>query len=343
MSRSKVKPFITVNVFHEYYSKGLSPDFVLKPSRGTIHWMKKQGLFIKTGRSSIIIGYSETTRSFFEDFDGKIDLVFSLQNNDPYFQSKTEIPFYDPVKKIFYFDNQHDDQKLHGEISVVSADLMDYTNYGIEYTLEEGLTGLTLENRAGEEIWHQANLENESPKKVVSIDLRNEEQGYYTLKDGSTILNTYYLTKSAFENHFGVIHLLLDKSMLEAQEKSEKPVWNYSINFKNRKSKWRYYFLGFPENPKPFFEISHAKLNVNFSEPVIKNLKDGRVAWMMVSESELEIKEVYEDYFKLKFKKSEQDSKEHMLVLPAADATTLRGEIDGNKTIALSDIYVHLG
>ncbi len=348
MLETKISAFCEVSISHDYYLNSSVFEFEINPTKQTADWMKKAGMFIKSSGSSITIGYSQKTLKYFEDESKKKAFRFILKNKNRLFQNISEGSFYDPQKKLFYFDNldkqeQIDEAILLHKTAYVSKDmLLNYRVPYFEYPIKEVVGNLIVENWLGEKVFEET-IEDFEKRLKINIDLRREPSGYYNFKKNGESIGRFYLLHSGLGRHFGYIHLFFDKNMLLAQGDSKEPHLRYKIRFENRKTIWRYYFLGLKQDAKPSFQVTHPKSKVTFSKPQQKKLIDGSIAWELVSNEAIPLVDAHEDFFKLEFNKNKEDNHPQFVTLPSAEAANVKGFQDKEKTIAYSDIYVYLG
>lgn len=135
------------------------------------------------------------------------------------------------------------------------------------------------------------------------------------------------------EHYFGLIHIVINKSMLNGQEVQ------YLIEFNNRKVYWRYFFLNLNDQFKAL-EIKEKGLVINFTVDKAVHLPNGNKAWQVEFSEEKPLFGFYHNVLSADL--TMQSGKNLSIKLPNPTASNIRTIEKNGKKVFCADMYVYL-
>lgn len=336
----KVISFIKVTWTHLFYKGGIMKDLTVMPTAQTAKFMQKAGLFCKMKLNELEIACNPNRiKLFLEDESLKILLTFEIKNSNPYFQGISDIPMYLPHKNLFYFNNLNkvitkDDEPIQlakaASKLVSHKDLFEIKSIQFQFKTEgearTSIGNIKISNPLGE-VLGEYKKEAEPKPDIFRINLQQHAPDLFTIEQEDTEeKEEAYCFASVMSHSFGRLHIYIDKTMLVEEAEVSNTKNNFQIQFSNRKTLWRYYFIGDRLNNKSDILITHPEYDISFKPAKPATLNNGIPAWKVISTQPIPLLEESKHNFSASLILDAESGRRENILLPNPDLANVRGE-----------------
>ncbi len=228
-------------------------------------------------------------------FDENLKFGFIILQKNPLFQNFTELPFFKPKSEALYFNNLNckpspEKQFLSKKENITTDDLYPLFPKTFEYQPKKSNTEITVWNVNNECIFRA----NASETKL-SINLTNESNGLYTIKENKTTTLTFLSIEPIVNQIIGYFELFVTPKQINYFNNPKATVLSHYICFKSREIFWKYTVV------KKYNDIAKTRIvddleQLNFKHIDAETQKNTKI---FVSEKKIAFKENNEFIFKL--------------------------------------------
>ncbi|MFK7908371.1 MAG: hypothetical protein AB8B69_24790 [Chitinophagales bacterium] len=347
----RFQKLFSINMLHDFYANKTPQRISILPTEECRQTMRNYKLLFKSKNAGCLVlsGDGELGNMLLQS-KSSLKLSFAIQSADPFFINYTNLPL-TSTKSIYYFNNleenvNEDKEKLlHKEGFVYAKDEIVARQPYFNHRFEDGLSTkkLWVEDAEGNEVWEQ-NIEG---GKVDScpIDLRYEPLGKYVLKGEGGYEFDFYTTHFNPELYVGFIDIYLTDSVTASYDAIQGDgvvSQDYVIRFKNRATRWKYFFvLRNNKASQEDYKVESLKNEILFMEAEDVVLVNGANAKMVVSEKAIPLKEHPVDKFQLKLKKNGKGVVT-AINLPTPSIQSIKPQSINDDQNIFSEIYVSI-
>jgi hypothetical protein len=304
-------PLVTLRFLHDYFADGRLNGVKAMLTERSITLLKNYNLAWKQFGSEIVIAYdeqdslSELRLQQLVEENGVIEIF--LYTDHAFFTNFTDLPLTSPESNIYFFSNTTDVKaktnepvNLTREQTVSSADRYRLVQEVFQ-TNDEKYTGkIELLDIFNSKVQGAIAVREKAP---ATIDLRNEENGLYTIVSGKE-KDTFYFDKSfGWSKPVAAIELWLGKDVPAMQRPVQnngkvKPVV-FEIAFKARPIFWKYYIMSQHLRELPALGIANGKSGITFTGPKEEILLEKHEALAFISETAIPLSDRRKHKFQL--------------------------------------------
>lgn len=256
MIQIKYKLLFEVEILHDFYRTGKSPDFQLVPSSVCRRHLRAFGLhFSATASGGQVYAKVNADDSLMQPLLHGLVFTFLMILQNPRFGNFSAINLLKPRHQRYYFNNLVENLSSEGDPLLVAntntknvsdADLLYFVRSSFSYSHESSAAiqqSDLLFTDAGLE-FHQV-LNNHNNVFNFSYDLRGMGIGRATFSiDGTEKEKLYVLPDDEIADVFGVVEIHYKNDLppsYQFQSDLATPVFkSYKIPFTNRATRWRY-------------------------------------------------------------------------------------------------------
>lgn len=256
MIQIKYKLLFEVEILHDFYRIGKSPDFQLFPSLICRQQLRAFGLhYLPTSTGGQVYAQVNTDGKLVHSLIHGMVFTFLMTLQNPRFGNFSDINLLKPKHQHYYFNNLTENLSSEGAPLLVAnlntkkvsnADLWNFVRGSFSYTHESSASSQQsdlLFTDSGLE-FHQV-LNNHNNVFNFSYDLRAMGIGRATFGiDGTEREKLYVLPDDELADFFGVVEIHYKNDLppsYQFQADLATPVFkSYKIPFTNRATRWRY-------------------------------------------------------------------------------------------------------
>ncbi len=346
-----------VKFSHNFYLNSISKDFKVEPSPGCSRLLKNYRVVfreIKSGFISLIELANLSAGTPVVELDNGAKFSFVIFSNNPFFKNFTNLALDSTPQSIYHFSNLNN--------NVQNSELLLSTETSEKFVSDNDLIILKPKkfyyNQASSNptvLIQLKDFENKTiTDKVVRIvnnelsyfvDVTPYPPGRYKLfVDGSLKLDFYADDSLSGKNIFGIIDLYCSDSVPPAYRLSDAngniSEKKYFINFKRRKTIWKYLVvLKFKNTINPDdLSLSYPDSSNSFTKQPAVTLSDGNRAVPFISSSEIEFSDTTIQGIQLK--KTNGTGIFEIDNLPNASYRNIKPDLNNNKVFSEIFIYV---
>ncbi|AOW20714.1 hypothetical protein [Urechidicola croceus] len=327
---------------HSYFDDGLFKSLDISFGFESQNLMKNFGIIIKTfsGGFHLLSSNPELLKSI-GDFES---VKLNFHTNDSYYINYTELPKFNISKEILYFSNvnksftaENQDFRIHEDEYVGRNEIMTISNGKIKISeFDENLDYKIIDK-----------YNNEIPKKLTNIKdefiVSNLPEGIIKVVSETTVLESiYYNPNVVWRKPLGILEIF-PKELIKNFENFDRI--EYSINFKNRHTKWKYFLVG------PVYQNYHKLSIINklkeevFISPEKFKISEHTEAWVFESKNALPLSQLSDDTFQLVDKNNDDEdirtAKVIIKTLPIASPSQLYTDNSPPNSTFYSHIYIN--
>lgn len=252
----KYKLLFEVEILHDFYRTGKSPDFQLVPSSICRQQLRASGLhFLPTSSGGQVYAKVNADDSLMQPLLQGQAFTFLMVLRNPRFGNFSNINLLKPKYQHYYFSNLIENLSSEGEPLLVAntstknvsdADLMFFVRSSLSYSHESSASSQQsdlLFTDSG--LAYQQVLNNHNNIFNFSYDLRGRGTGRATFSiDGTEREKLYVLPDDEIADIFGVVEIHYRDDLPPAYQFHSEvatPLFkSYKIPFTNRATRWRY-------------------------------------------------------------------------------------------------------
>lgn len=291
---------MTLRIKHRYFHDGLFKSMIVSLSEDSKRLTSNLGILIKPFPGGFHILTSEPELP--GNFDESEPLQFFFQCTDPNFINYTDLPDYDLTDSVLYFNNktEFNDKtengfKLHAENSAGENDLVQLVFEKINVPELNAGEKFRFTDAAGNEISSRniaASIQNGNSFHI--FDLPAGLIQFHSEKNG--VKKFFHYSKVVWRKPFVVLELFPGKLF---QQFAGKGKVEYSINFSNRKTIWKYFLVNPMYNKFQNLSIINKGKEQVFNSPQKQFVHPDLEAIVFESKSKIPLAEFSEETFQL--------------------------------------------
>jgi hypothetical protein len=334
---------LTLFIRHQYFSGGLFKPMVVSLSNVSQRIIQNFGLLIKPFPGGFHLLSSNP------DLPGMTDasepLQFYFRCSDPKSINYTELPAYSLSDRILYFNNleEYGEEgekgiRLHGDEFTGHNELVPVVHEKISITDHNSVENYRFTDASGDEISSQnisPSFQNGSSFHV--FDLPTGLILFHSEKND--VKRFFHYDHVVWKKPFAVFELFPGKLFHQFYKKGKV---DYSINFSNRKTIWKYFLTDPVYNSFKNLSIINKGKDPVFNSPQKELIHSNSEALVFESKNKIPLAEQMDEHFQLVDNYSAGNGKGKVVLkkLPGASADQLyRDEAKTNETF-YSHIFI---
>lgn len=287
----------TLTFQHQYFRDNLFRTVDVSFDESSARILNNLGIVIKRFHGSVNVLASDL--QLLENEMGPIRLY--LNCNDPYFINYTELPDYNPSGNLIYFNNltansgkNSGEVRLHTDEFVGINDIVSLTQGKISIPEFDAKKQYRFVDATQTEIPSQNVIPSFNTGDFL---ISGPPEGIiYILADNNEFTKYYFQPKAVWVKPFGVIELYPGNLFTHFSEQGKV---NYLLNFKNRQTIWKYFFLN------PVYQkfnnlsiISKGKQQI-FNAPQKQPVLENQEALVIESKNAIPLSEFSDETYQL--------------------------------------------
>jgi len=320
---------LDISLTHQYFKNGLFKTIQFSLSDSTPKILRDLNIVLKpfSGGISVLASNTESLLSSESD-DSPITLYINC--SDPYYINYTEMPGFNPSDSILYFNNLNHSSSLHDGEFVGSENVIQLCSGKITIPSDSQDKNYTFKNASGSKISDENIKKTNSPNEFFISDY--QEGLICVYENNDKIHEVYFNPKMVWKKPIGVLEIFPSKiGGLEAKLKQ-----NYTVNFNNRKTIWKYFLVSTIFQRFNKLKIGNGK-NGSFFGPPKEIEVGGNKALVFQSLKEIPLLEYSEVQLKLT---NGEDSSDVIKILPRATPDQLFQNLEESQKSFFSHIYI---
>lgn len=282
----KTKLFRSIEVSYDEITSKLATDLniIIKPFLG--------GIYVLSSNPELL----DTTA--YETFP----LRLHLSCKDPFFINYTDLPVYNLNDTVIYLNNlvlhtntNEDETKLHKDKFIGIENLVKLNQGKINIPSYDPNQQYLFTDQFGQEISDRYIKQSTNiPSEFI---VSGVPQGLiYLTTDSTVIKKIYYSPKRVWKKPMAIIEIYPSK-LFEQYKESEK--LEYTINFKNRETIWKYFFVSPLYQKFDNLSIINKEKQQLFNPPHKQQIMENTEALVFESKNKLPLSEFSNDNFQL--------------------------------------------
>jgi hypothetical protein len=304
-------PMLTLRFLHDYFADGRLNGIKAVLTDRSITLLKNYNLAWKQFGSEIVIAYDELDPLAGIRLPQLVEenamLEIFLYTDHAYFSNFTDLPLANPESNIYFFSNtadikanENEPVALSREQTVSATDRFRLVQEVFQTDNEKDTGKIELLNIFNTRVSDAVVLNGKAP---ATIDLRNEENGLYTISNGKE-KDTFYFDKTfGWSKPVAAIELWLGKQVPAANRPVQdngkvKPIV-FDIAFKARPIFWKYYVMSQHLRELPGLGIANGRSGIKFKGPQTELLLEKHEAQVFISEEAIPLSERRKHKFQL--------------------------------------------
>ena len=291
---------LTILFKHQYFSENHFKSIIITFERETAKLLRNLNVVIKSFPGGVHLLTTDPELLNATDESEPIRLLLNCK--DDTFINYTELPLYNPGTNLLYFNNLNPNTKtkdnsllLHETGFVAQNDVVPVSNGKITIPQFDTKKKYVFTDVAGNEIASQNIQQTVSGSGI--FNLFNFPEGLIYIKDENKVIGKVFCyTNTVWKKPLGILEILPGKLFKHFKEKGKV---DYSINFNNRQTVWKYFLVD------PVFQkfnnltiINKAKEQV-FKTPEKKQFNEQMEALVFESKNKIPISEFSNNTFQL--------------------------------------------
>ena len=351
---------LKVHCKHAYYSDGICPDLEFVPTPDTAAELKNLRILFRSTKDGLALLFDQenTLRNLNSPLSQIEKFTFIIRNKNFKFLNFTDLPFPEETA-ILYFNNltnnvggdSKSEKFLHSGDSAATDAAKQVQAKGPYFEVPYQSNAKTppkiqLLNPLGKEMDLEGAYEDLSKTKgTVRFSVPHIPAGRYDLKIGKEEW-PLFISQLPMHRYQGILEIYLQGSpkSYELVGKDSLNEQEYTIQFNNRSTFWRYYLIDQSDKySAPTFgspSVSNGE-EIKFSKPVIVELSNNQQAAMIESQVPIPLEELMSTKNRLNLKvKKNGKWLNKPIRLPKATADVIKPERETKKIY--SEIFVYI-
>jgi len=299
---------LTMVFKHEYFEDGFFRSLELSYAQDTLKIMRGLDVIVKPFKGGFhLLSAKPELLALNSDHD---PLQFYLSCKDPYYINYTVLPTYSPASSLLYFNNLdpvrvnvEDDAsvfRLHSEGHVNEKGMLRLTHGQFKIKQFNPTSYYVFKDALNEDIPDQSiAMTGPDTGQMVISDM---PEGVVRVFDGDTLVDSvYYYPKTVWKKPLGTIEIFTKTLSQHCQitkngeeDKIDFIKADYSINFYNRETIWKYFLIS-----KEYQKFNDLTIINSAREQIFEAEKEDAETLVLTSKQTLPLKEHPSDTFQL--------------------------------------------
>lgn len=286
---------LTMTLKHPYFEDGYFRSLELSYAEDTLKLMRDLDVIVKPFRGGChLLTAKPELLALHSDTD---PLQFYLSNKDPYYINYTVLPTYDPASSLIYFNNLQavpidtdSEWRLHREDHVMEEDMLRLSHGQFKIDKYDPDRAYVFKHVFDRAIPDQSIAMTDPDTGQMAIS--EIPQGVVCVFDGDTLVDSvYYYPKAVWKKPLGTIEIFT-KALYHHYKNGIKV--DYSINFDNRKTIWKYFLIS-----KEYQKFNDLTIINSAREQIFEVERMDDESLVLTSKYELPLSEHSSDTFQL--------------------------------------------
>ena len=333
---------LTFTCKHEYFGEKIFKTLEFSYETETRELMKNLGVIVKPFKGGFHLLSSNP--ELLKASGNETSFQFYFNSNDPYYINYSELSAYNPGDDLLYFDNLNkssdsNQYSLHVNEFIERNDVVELSHGNIRIPSFNETKRYLIKDARNVIISDESLLK--SVSNPAEISLMNTPKGLINIyENNEKVSSVYYYPVPVWKKPLGTIDIFTD-TLYQQFESSGK--LEYSINFNNKKTIWKYFLTNsFYQKFKNLCILNKDKEPI-FNPPEKIQIEDDTTALVFESKQQIPLKEHSENTLQLidNFNPEFKSGKVIIKHLNQASAEQLFQDALPNNKSNYSHIYIN--
>jgi len=318
-------------------------DLQIVPTQTTTYWLNKLNFIFKKNNEGFDIGFNTERKeaiAYLIEQNPELKLSFLVYSQDNYFYNFTNIATEKISDFVFHASNlkaQADGTgfRLHQENELTTRDL---------YVPQENFLEIIAETEKNVKIYGEKdNLILEKKLQPVAkhcLNLSHLEAGLYRYQIDKGKKEDFFYLENINRKPVALIDIFLDAPKSGILEENKLVFREYSLNFGNRATFWKYFIVPKYSNGSKHFSIETDE-QVRFDKSQAVRLPNGEQGFLIESKESLFLKQITDYNFQLKKHQSENaDGRIVLKRMPVPSVLQIKPDRQAGKVYSEIIVYI---